>query len=69
MSYQSRDKKDLNIALDYLAVIFIFACGAGIGGNFSQLFGEVTIWTSAVLLLIGFLMMDLDRNSKEDRSF
>ncbi len=31
---RSRDKKDLNIALDYLAVIFIFACGAGIGGNF-----------------------------------
>ncbi|SEG32830.1 Uncharacterized membrane protein YoaK, UPF0700 family [Butyrivibrio sp. Su6] len=60
---RSKDRKDLNKTLDYVVVIFVFACGAGIGGNLSKLFGEMTILTSAVLLFIGFLMMDLDRKS------
>ncbi len=63
---RSRDKQDLFKAFDYMAVVFTFACGAGIGGNFSQLFGEVTIWTSAVLLFVSFLIMDLDRKAGDN---
>ncbi len=59
---RTRNAIDLNKALDYFVVILVFAFGAGFGGNLSQLFSEKTIWISACLLLVGTIMMDLDRN-------
>ena len=63
LSAYLRTKKgsDLSKTFNYFLVIIIFSIGAGIGGNFSEVFNEKTIWCSAVLLLISFLMMELDR--------
>lgn len=58
---RSKDKRDIVKARDYLIVIIVFALGAGIGGNSSLAFGERTIWASAVLLIICFMMMGLDK--------
>lgn len=58
---RTRDKRDIVKARDYLIVIIAFALGAGIGGNSSDAFGERTIWFSAVLLIICFVMMGLDK--------
>ncbi len=44
---------------DYFMVIVIFAIGAGIGGNFSLIFNERTIWISGALCFISFLLMYL----------
>ena len=43
---------------DYFIVIFIFALGAGVGGNLSVFFKEKSIWVSALLLLVCFLVLD-----------
>ena len=58
---RTRNAIDLNKALDYFVVILVFAFGAGFGGNLSLLFNEKTIWISACLLIVGTIMMDLDR--------
>ena len=59
LSVYLREKKPEQIrqSMHYFAIIFIFAVGAGIGGNLSAHFGIHMIWFSCGLLLISFLMM------------
>ncbi len=57
---RSRAYKDKVRVHDYLTVILLFTFGAGIGGNCSKVYNEVTIWGSAVLLLICVGLMALD---------
>ena len=57
---RTRNAKDLIKAHSYLMVILIFSIGAGVGGNFSTIFNEKTIWGSAALLIVCCLLMGLD---------
>ena len=59
LSVYLREKKpeQFRQSMHYFAIIFIFAVGAGIGGNLSAHFGIHMIWFSCGLLLISFLMM------------
>lgn len=41
----------------YFGIIFLFALGAGIGGNLSGKWGIHTIWVSCILLLVSFFAM------------
>ncbi len=59
--FRTRKNSELIKAHSYFIVIIIFAIGAGVGGNFSTIFNEKTIWASAVLLFISFFMMSLDK--------
>ena len=61
---RTKDRKYLSAMFDYVTVITIFAIGAGIGANLSTVCHERTIWTSGALLIIGFLMMGLDKKNK-----
>lgn len=45
--------------------IFLFAVGAGIGGQFVVLFGAHTIWFSCLLLLVSFCLMFIREEMKE----
>ena len=58
---RTRNKAELHQTLYYIGVIGIFAVGAGVGGLLSMKYSVQTIWISAGILLIGFLMMELDR--------
>ena len=60
---RTKSKAELDKFNFYFLVIFIFAIGAGFGGNFSHIFRERTIWISAILLLLCFLL--LKKNKKE----
>ena len=57
-----RDKKpeQLRQALYYLGIIFLFALGAGIGGNLSEWYGIRMIWFSCGALLVSFFLMMRD---------
>ena len=59
---RSREKKSRDTALYYFGVILIFAVGAGVCGVMAPLFGDYTIWISLPILLIAFMLMELDRN-------
>lgn len=56
---RTKSKSELRKAVDYMLVIIIFALGAGLGGNFSMIYNERTIWASGVLLIISCLLMGL----------
>ncbi len=58
---ETKERKELKRAWDYVVIIGVFALGSGIGGNCSILFGEKTIWASAVLMIVSFLLMGLDK--------
>ena len=62
---RTKSKNELSRTIDYMLVITIFALGAGIGGNMSLIFGQHTIWTSGILLVLSFLIMELDRRKDE----
>ncbi len=50
-------KKQLKMAFYYFGIIFMFAVGAGIGGNLSLQYGYRMIWISCLFLFIAFLLM------------
>ena len=60
---RTRDRGSLVLVRYYFGMILIFALGAGIGGNLSSRFGVHSIWITLIFLLIGVLLMELDRNS------
>ena len=51
------DKGELHNALNLYGIIFVFAIGAGTGGNLSMLLGKETIWISAAVLIAAEIMM------------
>ena len=53
----THDKNALWKSLQYFAIIFIFALGAGIGTQCVGIFGERTIWLSCALLLVSLCFM------------
>ena len=55
--FHTRDKKILQKALTYFAVIGIFAVGAGLGALLTKRFAERGIWVSCALLTVSFLIM------------
>ena len=55
------DRRALSRSLCYFGVILIFALGAGLGGVLSGICRERTIWISCGLLIVAFLLMELDR--------
>ncbi len=63
LSIYLREKKPdyLKQALYYYGIIFLFAIGAGIGGNLSARFGISMIWISCGCLLLSFLLMSLEK--------
>ncbi len=58
---RERDRRYLLQVKDYFGVILVFALGAGAGGNICKDLGERSIWISACILVIGCLLMGLDR--------
>ena len=58
-SHYLQDKKpeQLKQATYYFGIIFLFALGAGAGGNLTEHFGIHMIWISCILLVISFLLM------------
>ena len=63
LSVYAREHKpeQLRQALYYFGVIFMFAIGAGIGGNLSAWYGIRVIWVSCILLAVGYLLMEIDK--------
>ena len=59
LSHYLQDKKpeQLKQATYYFGIIFLFALGAGAGGNLTEHFGIHMIWISCILLVISFLLM------------
>ena len=62
---RTNHQEDKVIARYYFRVILLFAVGAGIGGILSDKIGCKTIWLTIVLLLIGLLLMELDRKRED----
>ena len=58
-SHYLQDKKteQLKQAAYYFGIIFLFAIGAGLGGNLTEHFGIHRIWISCILLGLSFLLM------------
>ncbi len=58
-SHYLQDKKteQLKQAAYYFGIIFLFAIGAGLGGNRTEHFGIHMIWISCILLGLSFLLM------------
>lgn len=54
---QDRKTEQLKQAAYYFGIIFLFAIGAGLGGNLTEHFGIHTIWISCILLGLSFLLM------------
>ena len=63
LSVYAREHKpeQLRQALYYFGVIFMFAIGAGIGGNLSAWYGIRVIWVSCILLAVSYLLMEIDK--------
>ena len=59
LSLYLRDKKaeHLRQTFYYFGIIFLFAIGAGLGGNLTEHFGIHMIWISCILLGLSFLLM------------
>lgn len=52
-----KDKDSLRKSLEYFAIIFIFAVGAGLGSVLTGLLGIRAIWVSCALLMVSFCAM------------
>ena len=63
LSVYIREKRSgqLKKACYYFGIIFLFAIGAGIGGNLSLRFGNHIIWISCGFLLVSFFLMSLEK--------
>ena len=63
-----REKKpeQLRQAMYHFGIIVLFAVGAGIGGNLSANYGIHMIWVSCGLLIVSFLLMFLDIESRRN---
>mgnify|MGYP002741818917 CR=1 FL=1 len=61
----THDKNALWKSLQYFAIIFIFALGAGIGTQCVGIFGERTIWLSCALLLVSLCFMFIKEDLPE----
>ena len=68
LSFYLREKKPehLRQAMYYFGIIVLFAVGAGIGGNLSANYGIHMIWVSCGLLIVSFLLMFLDIESRRN---
>lgn len=62
---RTREKKTLEKALSYWAIIILFGVGAGVGGHLVSVFGAKTIWFSCGLLLVGFFLMFIKEEIEE----
>ena len=60
---RERDAADREKVLDYFRVILVFAIGAGLGGSLSARLSERTIWISAIMLIVSFALMEIDREA------
>ena len=69
LSFYLRERRpeQLRQAMYYFGIIFLFAVGAGIGGNLSAHYGIRMIWVSCGLLIVSFLLMfmDIEAQKKE----
>ena len=61
MYFEEHKPEQLRQALYYFGVIFMFAIGAGIGGNLSAWYGIRVIWVSCILLAVSYLLMEIDK--------
>lgn len=59
--FRERKSKQLEQAMYYFGIIFMFALGAGIGGNLSIRYGIRIIWVSCGFLMISFLLMFVEK--------
>ena len=59
--FREKKPKQLEQAMYYFGIIFMFAVGAGIGGNLSIHFGIRMIWVSCGFLTISFLLMFVEK--------
>lgn len=55
--FRTKKKYELEKVRYYFGIIFLFAVGAGIGGNLSILYGIKVIWISCALLTVSFFLM------------
>lgn len=65
---RERKPEQLKQAMTYFAIIFVFAMGAGIGGNLSAKYGIRTIWFSCLLLFVSFFLMFREEPEQMDFS-
>ena len=59
--FRERKSKQLEQAMYYFGIIFMFALGAGIGGNLSICYGTRMIWVSCGFLMVSFLLMFVEK--------
>ena len=59
--FRERKSKQLEQEMYYFGIIFMFALGAGIGGNLSIRYGIRMIWVSCGFLMISFLLMFVEK--------
>ena len=59
--FREKKPRQLEQAMYYFGIIFMFALGAGIGGNLSIHFGIRMIWVSCGFLLISFGLMFIEK--------
>ena len=57
----TRKIPELKKAGQYFIVICVFGLGAGLGATLTPVMREMTIWGSAIILLICYLLMELDK--------
>lgn len=62
---QNHKRKTLYASLHYFGIIFIFACGAGLGALFMPALGYKSIWVAALLLFISFSLMFIEEEVDE----
>lgn len=58
---ETHNKASLRRAFYYYGIIFFFGLGAGIGGLLSRGMAIHVIWVSSLLLLISYLLMDMEK--------
>ena len=59
--FREKKPKQLEQAMYYFGILFMFAVGAGIGGNLSIHFGIRMIWVSCGFLTVSFLLMFVEK--------
>ena len=66
LSEREKSRNNWRQAMYYFGIIVLFAVGAGIGGNLSANYGIHMIWVSCGLLIVSFLLMFLDIESRRN---